>query len=59
MARMQPGRTLALAQKCYNFGLAMATPRAAYCVSAGEPRYNLLLTKLHRLLAPLFTRIPT
>jgi hypothetical protein len=31
----------------------------AYCVSAGQPRYYLVLTAIHRLLAPLFTSIPT
>jgi hypothetical protein len=46
-------------KKCYNFKLAMSALRAAYCISAEEPRYNLLLTRLHRLLAPLFTSIPT
>jgi hypothetical protein len=35
----------------------MRVPRAAYCVSAGEPRYYLLLTGIHSLLAPLFTSI--
>ena len=37
----------------------MCEPMAAYCVSAGEPRYNLLFTAIHRLLAPLFTSIAT
>ena len=44
-------------KKCYNFRLAMSASRAAYCVPAGEPRYYLLLTGIHRLLAPLFTSI--
>ena len=46
-----------LSEKCYNFMLAMPTARAAYCMSAGEPRYYLLLTGIHSLLAPLFTSI--
>src|SRR5206468_7271699 len=44
-------------KKCYNFKLAMCTPRPAYCISTEQPRYYLLLTGIHRLLAPLFTSI--
>jgi hypothetical protein len=45
------------AKKCYNFSLARPQPRAAYCVSLGQPRYYLLLTGIHSLFAPLFTSI--
>jgi hypothetical protein len=48
---------LSCPQKCYNFMLATPAARAAYCMSAGEPRYYLLLTGIHSLLAPLFTSI--
>ena len=41
-----------------NFRLAIDSSSTAYCVSAGRPRYYLLLTGIHRLLAPLFTIIP-
>ena len=46
-------------EKCYNLGLAICILGTAYCMSAGEPRYYLLLTAIHSLLAPLFTNIPT
>ncbi len=46
-------------KKSYNFRLAICGLRAAYCIFAGEPRYNLLLTTIHSLLAPLFTTIRT
>ena len=45
-------------KKCYNFRLAGDDFGTAYCVSAGQPRYYLLLTEVHRLLASLFTIIP-
>jgi hypothetical protein len=46
-----------ISEKCYNFRLARALLRAAYCVSQGRLRNYLLLTGVHRLLAPLFTII--
>ena len=51
-----PGRKVF--EKCYKFRLAIDSSSTAYCVSAGRPRYYLLLTGIHRLLAPLFTIIP-
>src|SRR5260370_37999320 len=45
-------------KKCHNFRLALDDFGTAYCVSAGQPRYYLLLTEVHRLLALLFTTIP-
>src|SRR5215471_15389811 len=37
----------------------MALWLTAYCISTEQPRYYLLLTAVHRLLAPLFTSIRT
>ena len=45
-------------KKCYNFRLASDDSGTAYCVFAGQPRYYLLLTEVHRLLASLFRIIP-
>jgi hypothetical protein len=40
-----------LAVKCYNFRLANWSLLTAYCGSAGQARYYLLLTGLRRLFA--------
>jgi hypothetical protein len=47
------------AKKCYNFGLPGLTSLLHLVCPHGQPRYYLLLTGIHRFLAPLFTSIPS
>jgi hypothetical protein len=56
---LQTGLFAPEVKKCYNKRLAMSGKLTASCMSTGQPRYYLLLTGIHRFLAPLFTSIPS